>query len=306
MTSNEPEPVWILGLMHSGTTILWRAFRKDTRFLCFDEPMSGLDVLPGQNSRSSYGEFVHIFKRDPKKFWGTYAPLHILEELDSSFSEQQKVYIRFLLNQAHRVVIDETHLHLHLGSLREIAPKSHVLHLSRRASAFATSHLMPSWSRETTWPRRIVRRLRSAYNKRVFWTRHDFLPGLRRDAVIGCHPDSKFGLMLSGAGYDAKAIMAAPTVVRLLAYWHYHYHYLEREGPRYFGARFTSVRYEDFAADPAGTMRRLYDWIDFPPPEKVDYSEVHPPKPPFREGDRRWHEAARIAGFTEQEIETLL
>jgi hypothetical protein len=129
---------------------------------------------------------------------------------------------------------------------------------------------------------------------------------MRRGEVIGQHAVSKFGLMLSEAGYDAEAIMAAPTVVRLLAYWHYHYHYLEREGPRHFGAHFTSLRYEDFATDPAGTMRRLYRWVELTPPPNADYPEVHPSKPPFRERDRRWRAAARVAGFTDQEIESLL
>ncbi len=67
--------LWILGLMHSGTTIVWRAWQKDQRFLCFDEPFSGLDVLPRQNSRCSYGEFIRIFKCDPKRFWEVYAPM---------------------------------------------------------------------------------------------------------------------------------------------------------------------------------------------------------------------------------------
>ena len=204
------------------------------------------------------------------------------------------------------MVIDETHLHFHLSALAKVTPDAYVIHLHRRASAFVTSHLRPSWSPGPTWPRRAVRLLRHEHNKAVFWTRQDFLPGMRRGDVIGHHSSSKFGLMLSQAGYDAERIMAAPVLVRLLAYWHYHYHYLEREGPLLYGERYRSLRYEHFATQPAEMMAQLYNWIGLSPPKDLDYTEVHPPKPPFRAGDRRWREAASIAGFSDEEIETLL
>ncbi len=305
-SNSESRQLWILGLIHSGTTIFWRAWQKDDRFLCFDEPVSGLGVLPKQNSRQSYNEFIRIFIKNPEVFWKYYSPLHPIEELDTEFSSKQVQYLRFLFSQSSMVVTDETHLHLHLPALSKITPEAYVVHLHRRASAFATSHLRPSWSRETTWIRRIVRRLRHEHGKRIFWSRNDFLPGMCRGEVIGFHPQSKFGLMLTAAGYDADRIMRAPTLVRLLAYWHYHYHYLEREGPRLFGKRFLSLPYETFANDPGGTMRRLYDWIGLMPPAEMDYTQVHHPKPSYRPGDRRWREAAKTAGFTDEEIETLL
>jgi hypothetical protein len=310
MSSAENEIcVWILGLIHSGTTIFWRAWRKDPRFLCFDEPFSGIwgTVLAG-DSKASSTEFIDLLKReeDPRAFWEQYAPLHPLEELDAAFTAEQSAYLRYLVAQSPKLVIDETHLNLHLPALAELTPHAHVIHLYRRARGFATSHLRPSWSRDTTWERRLARRVRHEWNKRVFWTRHDYVPGMRRDDVIGGHPQSKFGLMLTDAGYDAERIMRAPTVVRLLAYWHYHYHYLEREGPQLFGERFTSVRYEDFATDPTATMVRLYDWIGLPLPEDLSFPEVHAPKSPFRPEDPRWREAARTAGFTDAEVETLL
>ncbi len=236
-----------------------------------------------------------------------YAPLYPLDELNIDFTSEQTAYIGSLLARSPRVVIDETHLHLHLGGLKCITPQGYVVHLYRRARAFATSHLRPTWSRNTTVPRRLLyRHFRYAYNKAVFWRRDDFLSGLRRDEVIGRHPSSKFSLMLAAAGYDAERIMGSPALVRLLAYWHFHYHYLEREGPRVFGLRFRSLRYEEFAVDPERTMRDLYQWIGMSPPSAVTYREVHPPKPPFREHDRRWRTAAASAGFSDEEIETLL
>ena len=64
--------------------------------------------------------------------------------------------------------------------------------------------------------------------------------------------------------------------------------------------------YEDFASSPRETLARLYEWMGRPPPEGVDYAAVHPPRPAFCEGDRRWREAAALAGFQEAELATLL
>jgi len=308
--SDDPENklVWILGLNHSGTTIVWRAFRKDQRFLCFDEPLTG-DLgtwFPRNNPKRTFDEYLRLFGAEPKRFWDLYEPIDPLQELDPSLTAEQERYLRSLIDGSPNVVIDETHLHLHLASLVELARHGRVVHLHRRASAFVTSHLRPTWSRKTTWFRRLVLRVRDEFNKRTFWTRRELLPGLRRGNVIGRSPSSKFGLMLAEAGYDAERIMAKPAIVRLLAYWHYHYHYLEREGPRLLGQRFRSLRYEEFASRPRETMADLYGWIGLERPQELEYSDVHPPKPPFRKGDRRWSNAARHAGFGDAEIETLL
>ena len=300
--------VWMLGLHHSGTTIVWRAFRSNRRFLCYDEPLTealGL-CFPRDNHKKTFDEYLRIFGDDPQKFWALYNSINPHQELDSTFTHQQKTYLTSLLKYSDNVVIDETHLHSHLPAINEITPSGYVIHLYRRSRGFVTSHLRPTWSRHTTWPRRIVRRLRNEYNKNVFWSRYDFLPGMRRGDVIGSHSQSKFGLMLAEAGYDAERIMSAPSVVKLLAYWHYQYHYLEKEGPRLFRERYKSLRYEDFASHPNQTMADIYDWFGMSSPPDVVYSDVHPPKPPFRLNDRRWIEAAKLAGFSDEELETLL
>lgn len=306
MSDVDTRRVMILGLIHSGTTAFWRAWREDGRFLCFDEPMSGLGVLPRQNSRRSYAEFIYVLKEDPRRFWDMYAPLHPIEELDREFTPRQRRYLEFICSRAPWVVADETHLHTHVRDLRRVFPRAFVIHLYRRASCFVTSHLRPGWSREAGGVRRLVRRLRDAHNKHVFWDRLDFVPGMRRDEVIGSHPDSKFGLLLQDAGYDAERIMSSPSAVRLLAYWHYHYHFLEREGGIAFGPRFRSLRYEDYAVNPCEVMAAMYDWVGVPRAAAGGYGFVYPPKEPFRGRSRRWTEAAKVAGFSDAEIADLL
>ncbi len=300
--------IWILGLFHSGTTIFWDAFRRDSRFLCFDEPLSenvGMH-FPKNNSKNTLTEYMSLFRRDPRYFWDIYQPIYPYQELDSDFTTEQERYVRMLFDQAQDMVVDETRMHLHLPAIFGVTPEAFVVHLYRRASAFVTSHLRPSLARKIKLGFLIKNRLGNEYRKRVFWSRNDIPPGMARNVLIGQHQHSKFGLMLADKGYDSERIMASSAVVRLLAYWHYHYHYLEREGPRVFGDRFCSMPYETFANEPLSTMRRLYEWIDMPLPDNVSYAQVHAPKSPFRPHDRRWQEAARIAGFTREEIETLL
>lgn len=300
--------IWILGLLHSGTTIFWRSFQKDVRLTCFDEPFSG-DLgthFPLNNGKGTLDEILVHFSANPTEFWNLYEPVELWQELDAEFSAKQERYLKRLLNCGENVVIDETHLHLHLTALAKITPDCYVIHLYRRASGFVTSHLLPSieqTSRTRVW---IRQRLGRQYRKVRFGSRYDIPRGMRRDQVIGSHPMSKFGLLLSNAGYDAERIMRSAALVRLLAYWYYHYHFIERAGPEIFGNRFVSVSYERFASAPKETMSTLYDRIGMTPSASVSYAEVHSPKTPYRACDPRWRRAARDAGFTKDEIESLL
>jgi hypothetical protein len=300
--------IWILGLHHSGTTIVWRAWRKDARFLCFDEPLTG-DIgvwFPKNNPKRSHDEYANAFREVPRTFWSLYAPIDAFQELDGMLTAPQERYLSALLDLAPNVVVDETHLHFHLSAINKLTPDGYVIHLHRSARSFVTSHLLPSRSRQDSLLLDLKQRFGHAYRRRIFWKTFRIPPGMDRDKVVGQHPHSKFGLLLSEAGYDAQRTMRSPALVRLLAYWHYCYHHLEHEGRKQFGPRFISLAYESFATDPKGAMAKLYDWIGLAPPKGVAYSDVHPPKSPFRADDPRWRQAARAAGFREDELDTLL
>ena len=306
--SSQGQVLWILGLLHSGTTIFWKSFRKDERFICFDEPFTGNlgCTFPKNNKKGTFDEFQRRFAGNPSEFWSLYEPIELWQEFDSEFSPKQKRYLQSLLDYGENIVIDETHLHMHLSELAQLTPNGRVIHLYRRASAFATSHLLPSEGVSKNLLHSSAISFRQRYRKHSFFSRELFLPGMRRGEVIGAHPWSKFGLLLAEAGYDAERIMYAPAVVRLLAYWLYHYRYLELEGPRVFGNQFASVSYERFADAPRETMFTFYDSIGMTPPSTVSYADVYRPKPPYRARDPHWRYAAHEAGFTDEEIERLL
>lgn len=204
------------------------------------------------------------------------------------------------------MVIDETHLHFHLPTVKKLTPDSYVIHLYRRAKGFITSHLLPSGPQQNSLVLNVKGHLGNIYRRRRFWEAMEIPHGMERDKVIGHHPESKFGLRLAEAGYDVDRIMRGPAIVRLLAYWHYSYHHMEREGKALFGEKFRTMTYESFAKNPGVAMRQLYDWIHISAPKGATYDNVYAPKQPFQAKDPRWQEAARVAGFREEELERLL
>ena len=164
----ERRVIWMLGLNHSGTAIVWASFRKDARFLCFDEPLT-FDVaawFPRNNHKKTLDEYIKIFGNDPKAFWGSCASIDPLQELDNTFTVEQARYLGVLLSQADNVVLDGTHLHC--PSVHKLSPDGYVVHLYRRASSFVTSHLRPNWSKSKGVHRHVIHRLRYEFDKKVF------------------------------------------------------------------------------------------------------------------------------------------
>lgn len=247
-----------------------------------------------------------MFGDDPQSFWNVYSPFTPWDELDQYFSEAQSNYLNTLIGKHDNIVIDDTHLHLHCEDIPSIIKNAYVIHLFRRARGFVTSHLHPKWSRIGPFHRKLIRQLRYRYNELTFWSRSDFPAGVQRDDVIGSNPASKFGILLSDAGYDVKRIYESPAYVKLLAFWHFHFRHMESIGPRTFGDRFISLPYEDFAQAPRDTMDSIYRVTDTDIPKSASYDDVHFPKPGFKPLDKHWKEGALIAGFSESEIESLL
>jgi hypothetical protein len=62
--------IWILGLLHSGTTVFWRAFGTDPRFLCFDEPLGCCEEVnaffPHENSKRMLAALNGLCRSDPQ------------------------------------------------------------------------------------------------------------------------------------------------------------------------------------------------------------------------------------------------
>lgn len=297
--------VVVLGLRRSGTTIFWRTLRQDQRFVCYDEPFNPyIRNIPMKDKKDTWGELVGMFQRDPGGFWRRFSPIYDLQELEPDLTDGQAHWLGHLLESAPCLAMDFTRCHLKLSSLHVIIPDAYVVHLYRRAGSFASSHLIPSGGHANGMSR-WKGYLKRAYCRKTFWTRYKHYDFWDVENIFGRHPQSRFGCLLQEAGFDVEVIMRSPAVVRLLAYWLFHYRKLESEGPSLWGHRFRSVAFEDFAAHPHEVLKDLYQRMTLPCPD-WDFTEVRPAAQAFRAGDKRWREASKIAGFSSDEADRLL
>lgn len=298
--------VWLLGLNHSGTTIFWKSFRKDQRLRCYDEPLSESvgHWFPQNNPKKTFDEYVDVFRGDTRAFQKIYVPIAPVQELAPELTEDQRAYIRFLFDSHDQVVVDETHMHMKLDEIKKITPEAHVVHVYRKASAFASSHLVPSYKMGGMPIKRLLRAVKNERRIRRFWTSTVLPLGMCRDEVIGQDKDSYFAHLLSKRGYDLNAIYGphSTAVSRLLAYWHFSFLEIETKGKHLFGDRFISLSFEEFAKEPHDSMKSLYKTMGIKSLDEIDYDDVHPAKAGFFQHDERWVAAAKKSGFTELQI----
>jgi hypothetical protein len=284
--------IFILGLRRSGTTIFWESFRRDPRLRCYNEPWNPvLRELPVEIPNRSRREVIELFRRDPATFWRRFAPIELIEELQSDLSERQVAYLRSLIDAFDGVCIDETRCHFKLAALREIEPDATIVHLFRTPAAFATSHLIPTGSGGFR-----TRRLVQTAARLGFFTRRDRFHWWGLQQLIGSHPESLFGLRLREFGMDPEDVYPLSAAGRLLAFWRLHYEVMERDGPRLFGPRFLSVPFERFCQSPKAVVEQVYAAAGLEPPA-LDLSRVKPAATAYRPSDRRWQELFARVGL---------
>lgn len=284
----------IVGLRRSGTTIFWESFRRDARLRCVNEPFNpALTSLPEEIPNRSRREVIEIFRKDPDDFWRRFAPIGIAEELQSTLSDRQAAYLRFLMDGADGFCTDVTRCHFKLAALKPLVPDAALVHLHRAPAAFASSHLVPTGSGGHRG-NRVVR----ALGRVGFFTRGRRFDYWGMQTLTGGHPESLFGRRLREIGMDPEPVLALPAVGRLLAFWRLAWETVERDGPRHFGERFVSVAFEDFCREPRAIVERVYAAAGGSPPDDLDLSRVQPAKPAFRAGDSRWQRLFEQVGLS--------
>lgn len=271
----------IQGLRRSGTTIFWRTLRQDTRFVCFDEPFSQqLQYVPCNKRIYNPEEFSRLLQRDGVEFWERFTPIYPNEELRAGFSDKQLAWLRFLAQEGEQVMFDTTRCQFKIQDLKDEAPQAVLVHLHRRPAGQATSHMLPRRSGRYSKFRRWL-------DQRKFFTRSGNYNSWQFEKIIGHSPDSLFGYRLREAGIDPQEIYRLPAVGRLMAYWHFCYEKVERDGKAIFGSRFVSLNFEDFCVDPQRALKSVYDALDMEPAQ-LDLSAIHPANPPYRDGAAEW------------------
>ncbi len=280
----------IVGLRRSGTTIYWETFRQDPGLLCYDEPFNPhLRVLPERTGLKAPEEFQRLIEADAALFRRRFAPIPFDQELDADLSAGQIEYLGYLASTAEAVAIDTTRCQFKIAALHACAPEATLVHLYRPPGSQVSSHLLPS---SPGWRGR----LRKLIRRRRFWTRASGYDGWSFESIIGASSASPFARRLAVAGLDPAAIYALPAVGRLLAYWRVAWEQVEHEGERCFGDRFVSQSFDEFCADPAGSVGRVYDVMGLPLRE-LDCSRVHPASGPYQPDSPRWQRYGEMLGL---------
>ena len=297
--------VFFLGLRRSGTTLLFDVFRRDNRFICFDEPFShAIRSVPAAFGKGTWDQYYKLVEREPEMFWDSIATISWDEELDQDLSASQVDWLRYLLSKGQNVLIDETHLHNKLKSLYQVVPDAHVIHLYRNASAFASSHLIPRDS-AANFMHKLKNRVGQEYRKTRFWGADTQFNSWQLESIVGSDPHQKFGLMLERAQIDPRKAFAGGSVSKLLSFWLFHYRQIESMGRELFGQRFYSLSFESFCDNPTRSASEICEFIGIE--HEIDRApRIRPARKAHMAKSSRWIERATLAGFTSQEILDLL
>lgn len=288
-----PRHIIIVGLRRSGTTALWKLFRQDPSYTCYDEPFGvRLRELPQDHAKGVRHEFITLFNRDPDLFRSVYAPIPRGQETTRGMTPAQRAYLGYLLG-AGPVVVDVTRCHGKIADLHTQAPDAVLVHLYRKPAAFVTSHLLPS-------DRRDLLRIRGWWGRQVFFSKTGRFNRWGMEDLLTWPYGATTRTLLGDVGVQLPA-PGAPAVQLLLAHWLGCYRIAEREGGALFRERFVSLSLERFCREPQPAIRRIRT-LAGEEPLTLDCSSVRTPRSPFMESDKRWWEMAGEVGFTGDEI----
>ena len=255
--------VLIFGLKRTGTTIFWETFRKDKRFLCFDEPFHQnlwADVMQGLNNWKKTADEFLVHADLVKRYW---SPILPHDEPIPDLVAHQRFYIQMLLNEASNVCADLVTCSAKLGALRGVAPQALFIHLVRDPRAFVTSHLKP-------------------YGKWIHESLED------PDALFAY--EGGFDFWQYGKLSSALGRREGTAVERLLHIWKFFVTKAEEQGPD------MTIQFENFASSPHKVMSRIFEDLTLPY-QAVDYSDIHAPNKPHLYNDPRWRKALHNVGI---------
>jgi glycosyltransferase involved in cell wall biosynthesis len=245
--------VFIIGLKRSGTTIFWKTFRGDNRFVCFDEPFRPhlrAYVENGINDKKGTMDEYLTRPRLTKNHWSCIQPY---EEQIAKFLGHQVLYLKEMLNTSENVCIDFVRCHSKMTHLRKIAPDALIIHLVRDPRAFVTSHLKP-------------------YQK---W----LSPKLPEDffAYDGWFDFWQYQTLANILGFKGFAHE------QLMQIWNHFTRLVEMQQPD------LTIQFENFATKPDSTIQQVYEFLEMEY-HQLDFLPVHPPNPPYGLEDSRWED----------------
>lgn len=206
-------------------------------------------------------------------------------------SSKQADYLRYLRAEG-PVVIDETRCTMKLPALSTVMPDAVLVHLYRHPVAFVSSHLIASQDRKR-WRQAL---LRLAFFRRPFAFNNWGMGELWRAPIL----DNTRAFLGSEAVQIPRP--TDPALHKLMAFWLAAFRRIEREGRVLYGARFVSLPFEAFCADPQQHLSWLRTRAGAPD-FTYDLSALTAASPGHRPQDARWAAAARAVGFDAAEMD---
>lgn len=286
------------GMRRSGTTIVYDTLAQDPALTLWYEPLaaavnpavgggSGVrEVDPFEGLRAARSEFLAARGLSDPTPLNLGGPRDAALEFDREFPPLVADYLRFLLDRPGPVAAKFTRIYAKLPAVARMFPAAGFVHLVRDPRAVAASYLFGKGRKHEpqAGPPDVFFGRRS---DRTAWSSHPISELVRRE-------------------YLAESLPEPTDLERVLLVWRFTYERVKLDAAHAYGERAIRLRHEDFCADPAAELTRLYA-LDgrTPPAEAVAWAtaNVRPPGPIHAAGDPRWRQAferMRMVGLVEE------
>lgn len=274
------------GMRRSGTTIVYDALAQDPAITLWYEPLAAAvkpavgggsgarEVDPFVGLRAAREAFLAARGLSDPTPLNLGGPRDAALEFDREFPPLVADYLRFLLARPGPVAAKFTRIYAKVPAVARMFPAAGFVHLVRDPRAVAASYLFGKGRKHEpqAGPADVFFGRRS---DRTAWSSYPISEHVRRE-------------------YRAEGLPEPTDLERVLLVWRFTYERVKLDAPATYGERAIRLRHEDFCADPAGELTRLYALDGRQPPADVlDWAAAHvrPPGPIHAAADPRWREA---------------
>jgi len=286
--------LWLFGLRRSGTTAIWKMFRDQNEFTCYDEPFNPKlsKDLPKQHAKGTWDEYINLWMNDNKSFTNKLNTIEPRDEMSFNFNPHSLEYLKYLAVRP--TIIDFTRLNFKVDAVLSAFPDAVGVFLYRSPIAFTTSHLINSENRKL---------FRQRYYRTMFYT-----------GLIGF---DSWGLETNFAapGLDQiieecrivplKPLQKLKSAEKILLLWlavrRTSQNYIEQDK----NGRVFSACYEDIIDGKCTELEQAIEILGMDR-SQLTTSHLRQYTLGFRHNDPVWSKLARNAGFNEHEISVYL
>lgn len=281
------------GMRRSGTTIVYDALAQDAALTTWYEPLAAAvnpaigggsgarDVDPFESLRAARADFLGARGLTDPALVNLGGPRDATLEFDREFPPLVADYLRFLLDRPGPVAAKFTRIYAKVPAVARLFPTAGFVHLVRDPRAVVASYLFGKG-------RQYAARFGApdvffhARTDRTAWSSYPISELVRRE-------------------YAHESLPEPTDLERILLVWRFTYERVKLDAARVYGPRAIMLRHEDFCADPARELERLYSLAGYTPPAAVvawAVANVCPPGPIHAADDPRWRQAFERMGMS--------